>query len=147
MYKHKTSMVAMLREYRATIETPVGSRGCWRVVIDRGPAKKALVAQFGGIPLRRHRYAVLSDLPSKIETDRRNELVKRLLAETCELCGSRQDCDAHHIRKLADLRIKGRSELPAWVQIMAARRRKTLVACRACHEAIHAGRSTGRTPA
>lgn len=146
-YKHKTSMMTMLRKYRATVETPVGSRCCLRVVLDRGPAKKPLVAQFGGLPLRRHRSAVLNDLPPKIDTDRRNELVKRLLADTCELCGSRQDCEVHHIRKLADLRIKGRSEKPAWVQIMAARQRKTLVVCRACHEAIHAGRLTGKTPA
>jgi group II intron reverse transcriptase/maturase len=146
-YKHKTSMMAILRKYRASVETPVGSRRCLRVVLDRGPAKTPLVAQFGGIPLRRHRYAVLTDLPPKIDTDRRNELVKRLLADTCELCGSRQDCEVHHIRKLADLRIKGRSEKPAWVQIMAARRRKTLVVCRPCHEAIHAGRPTDSKPA
>jgi group II intron reverse transcriptase/maturase len=143
-YKHKTSMMAMLRKYQATVETPNGSRRCLRLVIDRGPTKKALVAQFGGIPLRRQRYAVLTDLPPKINTDRCNELVKRLLADTCELCGSRQDCEVHHIRKLADLTIKGRSEKPAWVQIMAARRRKTLVVCRACHEAIHSGRPTSR---
>jgi group II intron reverse transcriptase/maturase len=146
-YKHKASMMTMLRKYCATVETPIGSRRCLRVVLDRGPAKKPLVAQFGGLPLRRHRSAVLTDLPPKIDTDRRNELVKRLLADTCELCGSRQDCEVHHIRKLADLRIKGRSEKPAWVQIMAARQRKTLVVCRACHEAIHAGRPTGKTPA
>ncbi|MFF2809611.1 hypothetical protein ACFVT2_21015 [Streptomyces sp. NPDC058000] len=45
-------------------------------------------------------------------------------------------------RHLKDLRTKGRVEVPAWVQRMAARRCKTLVACRSCHEAIHAGRPT-----
>ncbi len=143
-FKHKSSMMAQARKYRATVETPHGGMSCLRVVVERGAAKKPLVAQFGGIPLRRQRYAILTDVPPKVNTDRRNELLKRLLADTCELCGSRQDCEVHHIRKLADLKTKGRPEKPPWVQIMAARRRKTLVVCRACHDAIHAGRPTDR---
>ncbi|WP_345664917.1 hypothetical protein [Streptomyces iranensis] len=64
------------------------------------------------------------------------------MADTCELCGSPQGVEVHHIRRLKDLRSKGRAEVPAWVERMAARRRKTLVVCRICHEAIHAGRPT-----
>ena len=143
-FKHTSSMMAQARKFRATVETPYGSMNCLWVVVERGATKKPLVAQFGGIPLRRQRYAILNDVPPKVNTDRRNELLKRLLADTCELCGSRQDCEVHHIRKLADLKTKGRPTKPAWVQIMAARRRKTLVVCRACHEAIHAGRPTDR---
>ncbi|WP_406385412.1 hypothetical protein [Streptomyces sp. NBC_01618] len=33
--------------------------------------------------------------------------------------------------------VRGRAAKPAWVQMMAARRRKTLVVCRVCHEGIH----------
>ena len=47
--------------------------------------------------------------------------------------------EVHHIRKLADLKTKGKSAPPVWVQIMAARQRKTLVVCRECHTAIHNG--------
>src|SRR5258708_11199907 len=72
----------------------------------------------------------------------RSELVKRLLADTCEMCGSKEDIEVHHIRKLADLNIEGRPEKPVWVKRMAARRRKTLVVCQNCHDAIHAGRPT-----
>jgi len=143
-YKHKSTMMAMQRKYRATVKTPHGTMSCLRVVVERGPTKQPLVAQFGGIPLRRQRNAILTETPPKIDTDRGNELLQRLLAETCELCGSRQDCEVHHLRKLADLKSKGRTEKPVWVQIMAARQRKTLVVCRACHEAIHTGRPTGR---
>ena len=66
-------------------------------------------------------------------------LNKRLTADTCELCGSSKDIEVHHIRKLADLKTKGKSAPPVWVQIMAARQRKTLVVCRECHTAIHNG--------
>ena len=70
------------------------------------------------------------------------ELVQRLLADTCELCGSTESVEVHHIRKLANLKQRGRREQPVWMQTMAARRRKTLVVCRHCHEHIHAGRPT-----
>jgi len=73
---------------------------------------------------------------------RRNELIKRLLAGACELCGSTVDCEVHHVRKLADLKTKGQAEKPSWIRVMASRQRKTLVVCRYCHEAIHAGRPT-----
>jgi hypothetical protein len=48
----------------------------------------------------------------------------------------------HHIRKLADLDRYGRKEKPAWIKLMAKRRRKTIVVCRKCHTDIHAGRLT-----
>ena len=38
-----------------------------------------------------------------------NEIVQRLLADECELCGSKENVEVHHIRKLADLKIKGRT--------------------------------------
>jgi hypothetical protein len=76
---------------------------------------------------------------------RRNELIHRLLVECCQLCQSRENLQVHHIRKLADLDRPGRPERPAWIHLMAIRRRKTLVVCQSCHEDIHAGRATTRT--
>jgi group II intron reverse transcriptase/maturase len=139
--KHHTRVSHMARKYSTTIETPHGPRKCFQVVVSRGSNDKPLVAQFGGIPLRRQHQVILTDLtPLMIRADR-NELLKRLLADVCELCGSRVNIEVHHVRKLADLNKAGRREKPRWIQIMAARRRKTLVVCRPCHEAIHAGRS------
>ena len=64
----------------------------------------------------------------------------RLLAEECEVCGTTDLVEVHHVRKLADLRKKGRKELPDWAKIMIIRRRKTPVLCRSCHGDVHAGR-------
>ncbi|MFY1633701.1 hypothetical protein ACN27F_10525 [Solwaraspora sp. WMMB335] len=47
----------------------------------------------------------------------------------------------HHVRRLADLHRPGQPQ-PAWAQQMARRRRKTLVVCPSCHDAIHAGQPT-----
>lgn len=72
----------------------------------------------------------------------RTDLVRRLQAGTCEVCGSQEPCDVHHIHKLADLRRRwqGRKEKPEWVKRMIALRRKTLIVCPRCHADIHAGR-------
>ena len=56
------------------------------------------------------------------------------------MCDSTVDVEVHHIRALRDLNVKGQREKPKWVQIMAARKRKTLVVCRTCHMDIHHGR-------
>jgi AI2M/AI1M-like, HNH endonuclease len=47
--------------------------------------------------------------------------------------------ETHQIRKLAALRAAGTTATPRWKQIMADKRRKTLIVCGPCHDAIHAG--------
>jgi hypothetical protein len=48
--------------------------------------------------------AVLNDSPLNI-VGSRTELERRLLANTCELCGSHEDIQVHHVRALKDLGI------------------------------------------
>src|SRR6266700_5567543 len=140
--KHKSSVAAMAQKYKATTQTTKGPRKCLQVVVQRENGKKPLVAQFGGIPLQRKQDAILVDHTPQFYMTSRSELLKRVLAETCELCGSKEHVEVHHIRKLADVEKPGKKEKPKWMKHMAARRRKTLVVCRRCHDAIHAGRST-----
>ncbi len=138
--KHKTTTTKIARKYRTSIKTSVGSRICYEVVIPR-EGKKPLVARWGGIPLKRKQQAVLVDEAPVVYRRERNELLARLLADTCERCGSTENVEVHHIRKLANLQRPGRKEKPEWVKDMAAKRRKTLVVCKRCHTAIHAGRA------
>jgi hypothetical protein len=100
--------------------------------------KNPLIAKWGGTPLKRRLQAVLNDQPPRIWPSR-SELEKRLLADTCELCGSTDRVEVHHIRALRDLEQNGRREKPLWAKVMSARRRKTLVVCWSCHRSIHAG--------
>jgi group II intron reverse transcriptase/maturase len=139
--KYDSSVSKMARKYGATIETPYGPRRCLQVSVDRGEGRKPLVATFGGIPLRRQKNAVLRDREPVPATPRRTELVHRLLAGRCELCGHPDEVRVHQIRKLSDLNQPGQPDQPEWVQIMTRRRRKTLVVCEACHASIH-GRPT-----
>ena len=94
------------------------------------------MARFGGIELRWQKYAILNDHPKGVFSGR-SEVVQRLLAQKCELCGTVWPCQVHHVRKLADLNRPGQGEKPPWIKRMAARRRKTLVVCQKCHEDIH----------
>ncbi len=138
--KHKTSARKIRRKYKSVVETEHGPRACLKVIKQQDNGKRPLVTYFGGIPLKRQRQAVLTDQqPQRYRTDR-NELVKRLLADKCEMCDSTEDINVHHIRALRDLNVKGQREKPKWAQIMATRRRKTLVVCRTCHMDIHHGR-------
>jgi hypothetical protein len=145
-HKQKCSVTKVVRNYRATAETPHGQMKCLEKTVVR-EGKKPLVARFGGIPLRRQPLVHLTDqLATFKKRPARNELIKRLLADTCELCKSTHQVEVHHSRKLADLQKPGRVEKPLWIRVMSARRRKTLIVCRECHQAIHAGRLTRKPP-
>ena len=144
--KHRSTVTAKARKYKTTIETPAGPRKCLQVTVERDRGRKPLVTRFGGTPLRRVRTAVLTDRRPVMASAQRNELIHRLLAGRCEICEDTVNLEVHHVRKLADLSKPGRREKPAWMHLMAMRRRKTLVTCRRCHEDIHAGRATRPYP-
>jgi len=136
--KHRSTVTAMARTYRTAVVTPYGRRRCFQVSVQR-TGRKPLVAQFGGIPLRRQKKAILIDRLAIPGATRRKgrELISRVRAGRCELCEQKAEMHVHHVRALADLTQPGRPQ-PAWAQLMAKRRRKTLVVCRPCHDIIHA---------
>jgi group II intron reverse transcriptase/maturase len=139
--KHKISVRQVYQKYRADLEVDGKIyKGLQVTVLREG--KKPLIATWGGIPL-------IWDINTPIEDQvqhyqwQRSELEKRLLAQTCEQCGATRATDrieVHHIRALKDLDKYTGREKPQWVQIMASRKRKTLVLCHTCHMDIQYGR-------
>lgn len=142
-HKLRISVSQVYERYSTTRETPDGQFNVLMVSIPRGD-KPPLVMYWGGIALKRRMDAILVDVPPPPVWNVRTELAQRLLANKCELCGTQIQGETHHIRALKDLHRKGRPEKPRWVQIMAARRRKTLVVCQKCHNDIHSGRLDGK---
>ncbi|MCG9931906.1 reverse transcriptase/maturase family protein [Streptococcus suis] len=137
-FKHKSSINKMLAKYKTTTTSTNGRTvPCLQVVVPRED-KPPLVATWGGISLSHKKKAVIEDAPYQVYGGR-TELIKRLLANKCELCGSEENIEVHHIRKLADLNKHNGKLVPKWKEIMSARCRKTLVTCRDCHHAIHNG--------
>ncbi|HEM2719309.1 TPA: reverse transcriptase, partial [Streptococcus suis] len=101
-FKHKSSINKMLAKYKTTTTSTNGRTvPCLQVVVPRED-KPPLVATWGGISLSYKKKAVIEDAPYQVYGGR-TELIKRLLANKCELCGSEENIEVHHIRKLADL--------------------------------------------
>lgn len=78
----------------------------------------------------------------------RHQIIDRLNANKCELCGYKSSdgskFEVHHIRKLKDIKqkySKRGDHVPNWVLAMCSLRRKTLVVCKPCHDAIHSGQN------
>jgi group II intron reverse transcriptase/maturase len=138
--KLRISVPDVYRRYRVQI---LGEDGIRRVGLEVRIAREGkppLIAQWGGISLAWNIDTTLDDRFLPFRFANTTEIVQRLLADTCELCGSRDRIQVHHIRALKDLKRKGRPDKPLWVTVMAARRRKTLVVCHQCHMDIHGGR-------
>ncbi|MFC7219777.1 reverse transcriptase domain-containing protein [Streptomyces polyrhachis] len=133
--KHRSSVSKMAAKHKARIDTPNGPRVCFEARIER-KNRKPLVARFGGIPLQRQRAAQLADREPVRVDDPQKELIARLLADTCEICGSKGNVQVHHVRALADLAHAGWKPSD-WARVMLQRRRKMVVACDVCHDRIH----------
>ena len=137
--KHQSSLPKMAAKHTAKVRTPYGLRQCFEARIERN-GRQALVARFGGIPLIRNKDAVLTDRVRVRVPYPRKELVIRLRARRCEFCGDLGPVLVHQVRRLASLGPPGPGQ-PAWAVLMARKRRKTLVVCPPCHEAIHSGQA------
>ena len=138
--RHDSTVTKMARKHKAVIETPHGPRRCFEVRIPR-EGRKPLVARFGGIPLKRQKKAVITDLPGNLAAGRRpgSELLRRIAQRHCELCGQAAPVETHQVRKLADVTATGTPQ-PGWAQLMTRMRRKTLIVCPPCHQLIHTGK-------
>ena len=129
----------MAKRFQAIVQTPHGPRKYLEAKRVRGGGKNPLVARFGGIPLVRNPKAVLIDRAPPVMCYEKKEVVRRLIAGTCELCAIKDEqCMVHQVRKLHELAAMGKDR-PPWAQIMLKKQRKTLIVCPACHDAIHSG--------
>ena len=133
--KHKTSIRQLAKQCQKTIQTPYGTLRCFEMQVLS--EKQPQIVRFGDTVLRRKRRPLAGDSYVK---SKHTELIDRLLTNQCEYCGSMGRVEVHHIRKLADIEIGGPTPKPGWIQAILARGRKTLIVCKACHRAIHAGR-------
>ncbi|MBV9229369.1 MAG: maturase [Chloroflexi bacterium] len=144
-HKYKMSVRSVYKKYKADLDIEGKKYKGLQVTIPR-EGKKLLVATWGGIPLTWDASAPIEDQIQQHHW-KRSELEQRLLAQVCEQCGATRMTDkieVHHIRALKDLEKYTGREKPQWVQIMAARRRKTLVLCHTCHMDIQHGRPLRR---
>lgn len=144
--KFKTTVPEIYRRY-ASKHTVDGYT--YKVLVVEVPTQNGTRRIYwGGIPLKVVKPGAepIDDNNGRrnVALSSRTDLIQRLQANECEICGAKGPCDVHHIRKLADLkdRWRGRRDKPAWVIRMIAMQRKTLVVCEKCHVAIHGGKTS-----
>ena len=82
--RHRSTVTAMARKFRATITTPHGRRVCFQATVER-PGRKPLVTRFRRDPPKRQKKAVITDRLPDLPT-RRKEQTIRLQARRCEWC-------------------------------------------------------------
>jgi group II intron reverse transcriptase/maturase len=140
--RHDSTVTKMARKHMAVIATPYGPRRCFEARIQR-EGRKPLIARFGGIPLKRQRNAVLDDAATPLTRPRGSQLIRRLRQGWCELCERPATVQVHQVRNLAELAAAGPPQ-PQWAELMARKRRKTLVVCQTCHDTIHTGRPAAK---
>ena len=146
-HKLGLSVNQVYHRYRATLQTDQGPRAGLHVIVEGGAGRKPLVATWGGASLARRTTAILNDAPLSLSIlAPRTELEQRLLADTCELCDSREHIQVHHVRALKDLRRKGQAERPRWVKLMAARSAKRWSSASWTSHHLRAGYSERRKP-
>ena len=102
--KFKTTCRRIYRRYRMIVKTDEGIYTVLQVRRKRHN-QEPLIARFGGVSLKWNQWVSLDDDKSHSRIwSGRSELIQRLLAQQCELCGVTDHIEVHHIRKLADLK-------------------------------------------
>lgn len=134
--KHNVKVTRIYKKHCKVFDT--GVKGLEVRVKREG--KTPLIARFGSKPIKRKKRTTIKDEIRVVKIGR-NEILKRLLNDVCEICGHKGNIEMHHIRKLKDLkrRYRGRKPPPKWVTQMIAINRKTLPVCKGCHRKIHNG--------
>jgi group II intron reverse transcriptase/maturase len=141
--KHKTSRRKIYAKYKRRSDHGVKAL----IVEAKNPNNpdKPYQAKLGDKPIRVTFETIVEDKKQEFYLGP-NELVRRLTADRCELCGSTERVEAHHVRKLADVKKKyqQRQSKPDWAKFMIARHRKTVIVCQQCHHNIHSGTYDGQ---
>lgn len=138
--KHKVTVKSIYRKYASRMDVDGYSYKVLAVEIPGSQGKQ--FAYWGGIPLKRvdigQGYIIDRTVKDELPHPTKLELIRRLQSNRCELCGSTEKCEVHHVRKLVDIEHQWRNrEKPAWVERMLQIRRRTLVVCEECHNEIH----------
>jgi len=140
--KHKCSVRVMLGKYKTSIKTEKGKNlKCIQVTVNR-EGKKPLVATFGGFSLERKQFTTVchDQLPIPYNAkNSRTEIIQRLLADKCEICGKTGAIEVHHVKAMKNI-MGPKNARTDWKRYMASRQRKTLAVCQECHHLISAGK-------
>jgi hypothetical protein len=142
--KEKSSVKKVIKKYSVSVprKQSTGTRNIVGVTYNTSQGTRTMVYFNDSIKKVNKPLANLSDTyGNNFQT--RSQLIVRLNANKCELCGSEENIEVHHIRRLKDIKDKYKKRgknAPNWVLEMCRINRKTLIVCKKCHDNIHAGK-------
>jgi len=143
--KHRCSAASLWRKHKVKVPTEHGHVNAFRMLFPRD-GKPPLIAQFGGLSLRRREFTTGEDVGMGMVYAKTTDLIQRIAAQECQICGATGvPIQVHHIKRLADLNRGGRRKIARWKEVMIGLRRKTIAVCVPCHWDIHSGRNDGPT--
>jgi group II intron reverse transcriptase/maturase len=141
--KHRCSAASLWRKHKVKVPTEHGHVNAFRMLFPRD-GKPPLIAQFGGLSLRRREFITAKDFGMGMVFSKSTDLIQRINAQECQLCGATGvPIQVHHINRLANLTKEGRRKIARWKEVMIGLRRKTIAVCVPCHWDIHSGRYDG----
>jgi group II intron reverse transcriptase/maturase len=125
--KHKSKISKVIKLFS-------DQKGNWGIPYEtKAGNKRCYFANYADCKKENNPSDIIIDVTA-IFGNTRNSFESRLKAHFCELCGitTSEHYEIHHVHKVKDL--KGKQP---WERAMIAKRRKTLVVCRECHNKIH----------
>lgn len=127
--KYRTSVAKICSRYQRN--------GIFTVSYENSKGKRKYYSLYnkGFKQLKPSKESKYDNFPNIGFTLGKTNLIDRLKAQKCELCGATGELDMHHVRKLKDL--KGKKD---WEKRMIARKRKTIALCQSCHNKIHSNK-------
>ncbi len=94
--KLEISTAQVYKRFKTSHRNEHGTCRVLEVRVECEDDKMPLIAYFGGIPLRWNKWAAINDAPTKPIWSGRSEVIDRLLAQQCELCGATNNIEFHH---------------------------------------------------
>jgi len=141
--KEKKSVNAVIRKYGIDVPRKSGT-GTKRVVGVSYKTKNGIKTMtYFDESMKREDTPVINLVDNAVDFKTNCQLLTRLNANVCELCGSTENIEVHHVRKLKDIHDKYKrigKPMPNWVLTMVKMKRKTLAVCSKCHDKVHAGK-------
>lgn len=129
-HKHKTSRVAIRNKYRLKDKD-------WGIKYKVKSGEEKILTWKKALKYEPNPKFAVVDQTVFIQNGLlgRTELEARLRADKCEWCGSSDNIQIHHVKKLSDLKGKNKYEIN-----MISRKRKTMLLCKKCHMDLHSGK-------
>ena len=141
--KEKKSVNAVIKKYGIDVPRKSGT-GAKRVVGVSYKTKKGIkIMTYFDESMKRDDTPVINLVDHATYYPQNCQLITRLNASVCEMCGSTENIEVHHVRRLKDIHDKYKrigKPLPSWVLTMVKMKRKTLILCSKCHDKVHAGK-------